>query len=65
MSIVDVYDALVSKRVYKTPFAVDEAVRMIHAGECGEFSPKIMDCFNMAKSEFFAITEKSEYTEYN
>lgn len=65
VSIVDVYDALVSKRVYKTPFAVDEAVRMIHAGECGEFSPKIMDCFNMAKSEFFAITEKSEYTEYN
>lgn len=63
VSIVDVYDALVSKRIYKTPFAVEEAVRMIFAGECGVFSPKILDCFRLAKSEFFAITEKSEYTE--
>lgn len=57
VSIVDVYDALVSKRVYKTPYAVDEAVRMIHDGECGTFSPKIIDCFDMAKSIFFELTE--------
>ncbi len=58
VSIVDVYDALVSKRVYKAAYAVDEAVRMIKDGECGIFSPKILDCFDMAKSEFFRATEE-------
>lgn len=64
VSIVDVYDALVSKRVYKTPYAVEEAERMILAGECGTFSPKIIDCFEMAKPELFALTEgKLNFTE--
>lgn len=55
VSIVDVYDALVSERVYKVPYVFDEAIRMIHDGECGEFSPKIMDCFDMAKAELFDL----------
>ena len=58
VSIVDVYDALVSKRVYKAAYAVDEAVRMIKDDECGVFSPKILDCFDMAKVEFFRATEE-------
>lgn len=57
VSIVDVYDALVSKRVYKEPYAVNEAVRMIYDGECGVFSPKLLDCFNLAKPEIFRATE--------
>lgn len=58
VSVVDVYDALVSKRVYKEPFAVQEAIRMINNGDCGAFSPKILDCFNLAKYEFLNATEK-------
>ncbi len=57
VSIVDVYDALVSKRVYKEAYAVEEAVNMIRNNECGVFSPKIMECFDMAKSDFFQATE--------
>ncbi len=57
VSIVDVYDALVSKRVYKAAFAVEEAVAMIQNNECGVFSPTIMTCFEMARSEFFQATE--------
>lgn len=57
VSIVDVYDALVSKRVYKTAYAVEEAEQMILSGQCGTFSPKIIDCFELAKSELFALTE--------
>lgn len=57
VSIVDVFDALVSKRVYKMPYAVEEAERMILSGECGVFSPKIIDCFEMAKYELFELTE--------
>lgn len=63
VSIVDVYDALVSKRVYKTPYAHDEAVRMINDGECGVFSPKIIDCFNLAKEEMFAMGELASYVD--
>ena len=57
VSITDVYDALVSKRVYKASYAVTEAARMISDGECGIFSPKILDCFRLAKEEFFQATE--------
>lgn len=58
VSIVDVYDALVSKRVYKDAYAGDEAVRMIHDGECGTFSPKIIDCFDRAKQDLFKATKR-------
>lgn len=58
VSVVDVYDALVSKRVYKEPYAVEEAVRMINENECGVFSPRILECFNMAKYELLDATEK-------
>ncbi len=45
VSIADVYDALVSVRVYKKAFTPDEAVRMIENGECGQFNPKLIECF--------------------
>ncbi len=45
VSIADVYDALVSVRVYKKAFTPDEAVRMIQEGECGAFNPKLVACF--------------------
>lgn len=64
VSIVDVYDALVSKRVYKTPYATDVAVRMIHDGECGVFSPKILDCFDRARDILFESSEAFNYTDY-
>lgn len=57
VSIVDVYDALVSKRVYKSAYAAEEAVRMIHDGECGVFSPKIISCFDLAKVDLYKASE--------
>lgn len=56
VSIVDVYDALTSKRCYKDAYAIEEAIRMIHAGECGTFAPKLLDCFDLAKDELIANT---------
>ena len=57
VSLVDVYDALVSKRIYKEAFTHDLAVQMIKNGECGQFSPKILECFDLAYADFFAIVE--------
>lgn len=57
VSIVDVYDALVSPRVYKTAYANNIAYEMILNGECGQFSPDIIECFMLAKEDFFNIVE--------
>ncbi len=58
VSVVDVYDALVSKRVYKDSMPIEEAFRMINAGECGIFSPKILKCLEHAKEDIIAETQK-------
>ena len=48
VSVADVYDALISPRCYKAPFAHDVAVKMIYDGECGSFNPKMLEAFNEA-----------------
>lgn len=58
VSLVVVYDELVSKRIYREAYAVEEAARMILEGECGEFSEKILDCFRLSRIEFFQATEQ-------
>jgi len=52
VSIVDVYDALTSERVYKPAFSHAAAYKMIQDGECGQFSPDILECFKLAKEDF-------------
>ena len=48
VSVVDVYDALINVRSYKPAYAPEEALRMIRDGECGSFSPRILECFEAA-----------------
>lgn len=57
VAIADVYDALVSPRVYKSPYANNIAYDMIMNGECGQFSPDVLECFGLAKVDFFNIVE--------
>ena len=60
VSVVDVYDALVSERVYKKAFSKDEAYDMIMNGKCGTFSPKMLKCFEKARKviELFSDTHQ-------
>ena len=44
VSLVDVYDALTSDRVYKKAFSHEKAMHMILNGECGAFNPLLIDC---------------------
>ena len=46
VSLADVYDALVSKRVYKDAYPPEVAVQMILNGECGAFNPLLLECLN-------------------
>ena len=45
VGLADVYDALTSKRVYKDAVPFAQTVNMILSGECGTFSPKLLECF--------------------
>ncbi len=57
VAVADVYDALVSDRVYKTAYSNAIAYDMILNGECGQFSPDVLKCFELAKEDFFNIVE--------
>jgi len=57
VAVADVYDALVSPRVYKSSFASNRAFEMIMNGECGQFAPDILECFRLAKEDFFNVLE--------
>lgn len=58
VSVADVYDALVNERCYKDAYSVDEAYNMIIKGECGVFSPRLMDCFRKVRKEFEELALK-------
>jgi putative two-component system response regulator len=45
MAVADVYDALISRRVYKPPFPHDKAVEIIREGRGKHFDPEIVDGF--------------------
>jgi len=52
MAIVDVYDALLSKRPYKEPFTEEEAVNIIEMNAEKQFDPEIVKVFLEIKDQF-------------
>jgi putative two-component system response regulator len=62
-AISDVYDALVSDRVYKAAYPVDKAYEMIKNGECGVFSPKVMACFEFARPDMEKLVAETKAAE--
>jgi CHASE2 domain-containing sensor protein len=45
IAIVDVYDAITTRRVYRSPMSHDEAVAFIVAGRGTHFDPTVVDAF--------------------
>ena len=58
VSVADVYDALVSERVYKKAYSKEEAFHMIINGECGMFSPKLLECLRNVRKQFEELADK-------
>ncbi len=52
MAIADVYDALISKRVYKPPFPHSKAVAIIEEGKGSHFDPDMVDAFLEITEDF-------------
>ncbi len=57
MAIADVYDALVSRRVYKPPFPHERAVAIIKEGKGTHFDPDMVDAFLENSDDFFMISK--------
>jgi putative two-component system response regulator len=45
MTLIDVYDALISQRAYKEPFSHEEAVKIIKEGKGSHFDPVLTELF--------------------
>ena len=55
MAVADVFDAMISRRVYKQPIPMEE-VRMMMMAERGKhFDPDLLDAFVAGFEEFCAI----------
>lgn len=55
MAIADVYDALISKRVYKPPFTHEKAVEIISQDSGTHFDPDLIEAFLAIQEDFRAI----------
>ncbi len=55
MAVADVYDALISKRVYKPAFTHEEAIAVMKKGRAAHFDPDILDAFLEISDEFREI----------
>jgi len=55
MAVADVYDALISKRVYKTPIAHSESVSIIISEKGKAFDPDVVEAFIALQEEFRQI----------
>ncbi len=57
MAVADVYDALISERVYKKALSHDEAVKVIREGRGNHFDPTVVDAFLELAEEFRTMAE--------
>jgi putative two-component system response regulator len=58
MAVADVYDALISRRVYKPAFTHERAIELITEGRGKHFDPDIADAFLEIREEFRAIAKR-------
>ncbi|MBQ8334418.1 MAG: diguanylate cyclase [Clostridia bacterium] len=58
VGIADAYDALTTKRAYKEACSCEHAVNMILSGECGAFSPKLLECFRHVSEDFASLAKQ-------
>ena len=55
MAVADVYDALISKRVYKPAFSHEKAMAIIREGRGSHFDPDVVDAMNAIEATFQKI----------
>lgn len=57
-ALADCFDALTTDRVYKKAIPQSEAYNMILHGECGVFSPMLLESFKNVQTAFLTLSKK-------
>lgn len=57
VAVADVFDALTSKRPYKSPLSLEKAYAIIKEGNGGHFDPGVVDAFFAAEQEILDVRE--------
>ena len=65
MAVADVYDALISQRVYKAALPHDRAVQIVFQGRGSHFDPDMVDAFIGIQDEFNAIAQRYKDSDAN
>ena len=55
--MADAYDTLTSKRVFKDAYSLERTLNMILNGDCGAFSPKVLECFKQVSGKFEQLAQ--------
>jgi putative two-component system response regulator len=58
MAVADVYDVLISRRIYKSPYPHEESVSIIKEASGTHFDPDIVDAFVDLSDQFQQIAQK-------
>jgi putative two-component system response regulator len=58
MAVADVYDALISRRIYKDGMPHEKACGIIHEGGGSHFDPDMVDAFMQIHEEFREIAQR-------
>ncbi|WP_313034545.1 HD-GYP domain-containing protein, partial [Massilia alkalitolerans] len=58
MAVADVYDALISRRVYKPPFSHAQSLEIMRQGRGTHFDPDVLDAFFALEAEFARIAQE-------
>lgn len=58
MALADVFDALISRRVYKEPMPIDKAIEIIELGKGAHFDPDLVEAFLEIQDQFLEIATR-------
>ena len=58
VALADVYDALISRRVYKPPFPHEKAVEIVVEGKGKHFDPNVVEAFLALEEQFKDIANR-------
>ncbi len=64
-AVVDVFDALMSRRSYKEPFELSQAVALLKEGRGSHFDPKLLDLFLHYVDEWYRSIGQTRYLDLN
>ena len=63
MAVADVYDALISPRVYRKEMSHEKVVQVIVEGRGTHFDPDVVNAFVNSQDEFYYISQKFAHPE--